>query len=69
MFSKKVVDMWIANAVTEAIFKSGLHKDFLDLPIKTKIDKSNQYRNVRSKRMNKNRTLIVDPKNNEVTDE
>jgi hypothetical protein len=69
MFSKKVVDMWIANAVTEAIIKSGLDKDFLDLPTQRKIDKSNQYRNVRSKRMNKNRTLIVDPKNNEVTDE
>ena len=69
MFSNKVVDMWIANAVTEAIIKSGLHKDFLDLPTQKKIDKSNQYRNVRSKRMNKNRTLIIDPKNNEVTDE
>ena len=69
MFSKKVVDMWIANAVTEAIIKSGLYKDFLDLPTQRKIDKSNQYRNVRSKRMNQKRTLIIDPKNNEVTDE
>ena len=69
MFSKKVVDMWIANAVTEAILKSGLYKDFIDLPIATKIDKANQYRNVRSKRMNQKRTLIIDPKNNEVTDE
>ena len=69
MFSKKVVDMWIANAVTEAIIKSGLYKDFIDLPIATKIDKANQYRNVRSKRMKINKVLIVDPKNNEVTDE
>ena len=61
--------MWIANAVTEAIIKSGLHKDFLDLPTQRKIDKSNQYRNVRSKRMKQKRTLIIDPKNNEVTDE
>ena len=68
MFSKKVVDMWIANAVTEAIIKSGLYKDFIDLPIATKIDKANQYRNVRSKRMNKNRTLIVNPNNHEVDD-
>ena len=69
MFSKKVVDMWIANAVTEAIIKSGLHKDFLDLPTQRKIDKANQYRNVRSKRMKMNKVLIVDPKNNELTDE
>ena len=41
----------------------------MDLPIATKIDKENQYRNVRSKRMNQKRTLIIDPKNNEVTDE
>tara|TARA_A100001201_G_C3962761_1_gene163183 strand:- start:236 stop:445 length:210 start_codon:yes stop_codon:yes gene_type:complete len=68
MFSKKVVDMWIANAVTEAIIKSGLYKDFLDFPTQRKIDKSNQYRNVRSKRMNKNRTLIVNPNNHEVDD-
>ena len=69
MFSKKVVDMWIANAVSEAIIKSGLDKYFMDLPIATKIDKANQYRNVRSKRMNQKRTLIIDPKNNQVTDE
>jgi len=61
--------MWIANAVTEAIIKSGLHKDFLDLPTQRKIDKANQYRNVRSKRMKMNKVLIVDPKNNELTDE
>ena len=46
-----------------------LLQDFLDLTTQKKIDKSIQYRNVRSKRMNKNRTLIIDPKNNEVTDE
>ena len=68
MFSKKVVDMWIANAVSEAIIKSGLDKYFMELPIPTKIDKANQYRNVRSKRMNKNRTLIVNPNNHEVDD-
>ena len=60
--------MWIANAVTEAIIKSGLSNDFLDLPIQRKIDKSSQYRNVRSKRMNKKRTLIINPNNNEVDD-
>ena len=69
MFSKKVVDMWIANAVTEAIIKSGLDKDLVDFPTKRKIDKANQYRNVRNKRMKINKVLIVDPKNNEVTDE
>ena len=61
--------MWIANAVTEAIIKSGLDKDFLVLPTQKKVHKSNQYRNVRSKRMKQKRTLIIDPKNNEVTDE
>ena len=68
MFSKKVVNMWIANAVTEAIIKSGLYKDFLDLPTQRKIDKSNQYRNVRTKKMNKNRTLIVNPNNQMIYD-